>query len=111
MLNRLKATVQKAQQALTGKASVPPDFRTLTVPSYVQARVDNGGLVLVNIRKGLIFQANPMGARIWQGLAAREGPATLNELATEYHLSREQVVSNTAQFVSDLVKHGLLICQ
>jgi hypothetical protein len=111
MLNRLMATVQRTRQAFTPRVNVPHNMQTLSVPSHVQTQIDKDGLVLVNIRRGLIFRTNSIGARIWQGLAAREGACILNALATEYQLSPDQVESGTAQFVSDLLKYGLLTRQ
>lgn len=66
-------------------------------------------LLMLNIRAGLYHNMNPMGARIWAILAA---PTTLGEvvdqLVSEFEVTREDCTEQVEQFVAKLRGKGLL---
>jgi hypothetical protein len=66
-------------------------------------------LLMLNIKAGLYHNLNPMGARIWELLAV---PTTLGEmvdqLVSEFAVSREDCAQQVGFFVEELRGKGLL---
>ena len=69
----------------------------------------HGEGVLLNLRSGVYFGLDPVGARIWQLL---EKPAVLSgileSLLTEYDVAREQCVQDLLALVAEMEQQGLV---
>lgn len=77
--------------------------------STVRASITADGLVLLDTERGLVFAANPIGARIWQLLADGVPSDTIAErLATEYEVAIDTAAHDVRAFVASLVGRGLL---
>jgi hypothetical protein len=75
----------------------------------VRATTSGDGLVLLDIRGGLMFAANPIGARIWQLLEARRTSAEIaGQLASDYAIPIKTAERDVRSFVADLLTRGLL---
>jgi hypothetical protein len=103
MLDRLKQTLNRERD-------VNYSFESLIVPFHVQSMADATGLVLLNVRSGLVFRANLTGARLWQAVTGAVEPgAAMEQLAGQYQISRERIASDADNFVAELLKYGLLV--
>ena len=69
----------------------------------------HGEGVLLNLKTGVYFGLDPVGARIWQLL---EKPAVLSEilesLLTEYDVAREQCAQDLLALVAEMEQRGLV---
>jgi hypothetical protein len=76
----------------------------------VRETINQDGAVLLDIKQGVCFSMNPVGARIWEKLK-RECP--LDEIASsleqEFHVSRAQIEADIADFVSELRQRKLIL--
>ena len=77
----------------------------------VASRILDDGAVVINYQTGYYFSLNQSGTLIWEWLGQRA--MTLDELsaslAKEFELQKEDVTSQVANLLNDLVKEGLLI--
>jgi hypothetical protein len=79
------------------------------VPENVNAHLNNEGVVLLHAGKGLVFTANRMGARIWQGISRRQTVESIAaQIGEEYGLSRSRVLEESQAFVAALRAQGLV---
>jgi hypothetical protein len=76
----------------------------------VRASTSSDGLILLDVRRGLVLAANPIGARIWRLL---EQHCTRHEiaeqLAAEYGVPPERARRDVATFAADLLARGLVV--
>lgn len=85
------------------------DDRIFRISPVVRASSTPDGLVLLDVRGGLLLSANDVGGRIWQMLAARETPCGIARcLAEEYGIAVEQAREDVAVFVDSLVTRRLI---
>lgn len=77
---------------------------------HVRATVTPDGLVLLDIDRGKIYTANPVAARIWQGLFVDKWkPAEVAEsIAREFDTKTEQVGEDMRYFLAVLEESGLV---
>jgi len=67
------------------------------------------GVVLLHIRKGMIFKSNHIGAAIWKGLAAGETLESIaSTLSRDYAVAREQALEDARSFVAELEARALV---
>jgi hypothetical protein len=75
----------------------------------VSAQLD-GEAVVLNLRDGVYFGLNPVGARIWSLL--KESPRSLGELRqailAEYDVDAERCDSDLRSLLASLQQHGLV---
>ncbi len=68
-----------------------------------------GEAAILNLKSGVYFGLDPIGARVWKALLA---PVTLDqlciELAQEYDVQRETLEADLRELIQDLVAHGLV---
>ena len=82
---------------------------SLMIPRDVRASFHENGVVLLHIEKGLVFSSNATGARIVQGLLEGESPhRVVLRMSCEYGIDLVRIERDTAAFVAELRRHGLL---
>jgi coenzyme PQQ synthesis protein D (PqqD) len=75
----------------------------------VRASLSDDGLVLLDVRAGLVLASNPVGARIWQLIErGRTRPEIVQQLVDDYGVPLARAAGDVAAFVSALVARGLL---
>lgn len=76
----------------------------------VRETINQDGAVLLDIKQGICFSMNPVGAKIWEMLK-RECP--LDQIATsleqEFHVPRTQIDTDIADFVAELRQRNLIL--
>jgi hypothetical protein len=72
--------------------------------------VFDGDLVILDLANGEYFALDPVGARMWEGLAARHSrDAIAEKIAQEYDVSVERALSDLSSLVDQLVSRRLLV--
>lgn len=67
-------------------------------------------LVLLDFDRGIYYGLDPIGARMWQLLAAgQSADAAVEVLVAEYDVSREEVTHDLDRLISELREQRLLI--
>ena len=81
------------------------------VPSPdVRASLEANGVVFLNLRSGIVFRSNRIGAAIWRGLGSHmEVTAIASGIGREYSIPEEQAVEDTTAFVGQLEAQGFLV--
>lgn len=76
-------------------------------PDMLSAEI-GGEAVMMSIEKGAYFGLNPVATRIWELI---EQPRTEAELVAvlldEYEVTAEQLASDVATFVADMIERGI----
>ncbi len=80
------------------------------VPSDVKVSgINEDGIVLMDVARDRMFDANITGARILQGLQEGKGvDVIVDELAVECSVPRHVVRSDAERFLASLKEYGLL---
>jgi len=79
------------------------------ISSDARVSLDQNGAVFLNTRRGVVFTANRIGARIWQGLLDRESLESIGaRISRETGASPGQARQDTAEFVTELETQGFL---
>ena len=77
-------------------------------PECVSCAVEDG-IAILDLRSNTYFSLDPVGAAIWDRMAA---PASLDELAsaisTEYQVAPEECRRDIADLLDVMLKHGLI---
>lgn len=78
---------------------------------HVRADVTDDGLVLLDLDKGQIFSANPIAARIWQGIVVDNKPKdeVIEAIAREWGSTSEVVAKDLETFVDKLKRQALVV--
>ena len=81
----------------------------LRVSPSVRGSVSADGLVLLDVRGGLLLAANPIGARIWQ-LVEQEVAAVdiAREIAAAYDVPLDRARTDVDAFLRALADRGLV---
>ena len=75
----------------------------------VRASAHDGGLVLLHIPSGRVFNCNRTGSRIWQGLASGLDPTGISrEISRDYGVEQTVVQAHTCLFVDELERRGFV---
>ena len=86
--------------------TVPQPIR---IPASVRETINQDGAVLLDIKQGLCFSLNPVGAKIWEMLKKE---CTLDGIAIsleqEFQVPRAQLDADIAEFLDSLKKRNLL---
>ena len=103
-IRRCLARLFERTEAVAGSSTDGP-----AVSSEVRSTVEGGNLVLLHMKKGLLFKSNRTGARIWQGLQDRRPLLRIaEELSREFGVPPDVVKRDVDGFIADLESHGLL---
>jgi hypothetical protein len=71
--------------------------------------VAQDGLAVLHTGRGLMFQSNAIGARIWEALAQQKPASRVaEELMQRYGIPAQQAEYDVARFISQLQSAGLL---
>src|SRR5438132_1484924 len=96
-------------------ASTPPwrgqarEHGPIMISSDARVSLDQNGAVFLNTRRGVVFTANRMGARIWQGLLDRESLESIGAgISRETGAAPDQARQDAAEFVTQLESQGFL---
>lgn len=80
----------------------------LVSPECVSCAVENG-IAILDLRSNTYFSLDPVGAAIWDRMAA---PASLDDLAAavsaEYEVAPEVCRGDIADLLEDMLTHGLI---
>jgi Coenzyme PQQ synthesis protein D (PqqD) len=75
--------------------------------THVSAR--NDGLAILQIQSGRVFVCNATGARIWQGVSKGLGADAISrEISLAHHVPPETADRDTALFIGELERNGLV---
>lgn len=71
---------------------------------HVRVNITNDGLVVLDLDKGQIFNANNVAARIWQRLVIenKSQREVVDEISKEWSISPELVAQDVEGFVASL---------
>jgi hypothetical protein len=88
---------------------------TLSIDSVVTAAPEQvscdlaGEAAILNLKSGVYFGLNPIGARIWELIQEPKGAKEIVEaLLQEYDVERERCEADVMQLLQDLSEHGLI---
>ena len=77
----------------------------------VRETINQDGAVLLDIKQGVCFSMNPVGARIWEMLKKEHSLDQIaKSLESEFSVSRSQVEADICEFIEDLVSRNLVRC-
>jgi hypothetical protein len=81
------------------------------VSQNVRASISSDGLVLLDVRGGLVLASNAIGARIWQLVEQQLGCREIaGQLAGHYDVPVERAYRDVIAFVTALEARGL-VCE
>jgi hypothetical protein len=84
----------------------------LRVSTAVRSSISSDGLLLLDLRGGLVLASNPIGARIWHLLEQQCARGDIaRQIADEYGVAIERVERDVATFVETLVSRGLVLVE
>ncbi|HEX8618057.1 MAG TPA: PqqD family protein [Thermoanaerobaculia bacterium] len=67
-------------------------------------------LVLLDYGRGIYYGLDPIGARIWELLAAgATTTAAVETLVDEYEVTHEQLEADVERLISELMERGLVV--
>jgi hypothetical protein len=76
---------------------------------HVRANVSDDGLILMDIRSGQIFSANPIGARIWSGIEQGHSlSAIVQSIISDTGVDAAIVERDATEFVKTLTDRTLI---
>lgn len=81
------------------------------IPSTnVRSTITDEGVVLMDVLRGKIFYANPVGARVWVGIQ-RGLPvnAIVEEISLGFGVSHEQIETDVLEYLGSLKANGLIL--
>ena len=80
----------------------------LVSPECVSCKVEDG-IAILDLRSNTYFSLDPVGAAIWDRMAA---PVSLDDLASaiaaEYEIAPEECRGDIADLLEDMLTHGLI---
>ena len=81
----------------------------LTVPPHVMSRLVGDETVLLDLASGMYFGVDGVAMRIWESIAAGQTlDQTVAAVVVEFEVDKAQAEADVLEFVSELVKRGLL---
>jgi hypothetical protein len=90
----------RCEDAMSDRVRVSPSVR---------GSVSADGLVLLDVRGGLLLAANPIGARIWQLVERDLAPIEIaREIAAVYDVSFDRARADVDAFLRALADRGLV---
>lgn len=80
------------------------------VSPLVRASTTADGLVLLDVRGGLVLASNVVGARIWQLIEDERGTGEIAIcIAAEFGIDRERAARDVGAFVAALSARGIVV--
>jgi coenzyme PQQ synthesis protein D (PqqD) len=100
-----------ARNRLSGnRVNAFPQSTSFRISPAGRASLHAGGAVFLNVEKGVIFKANRIGSRIWQGVQNQESPAEMAaRLSREYAVPENVALEDTARFLAQLEAAGFVV--
>ena len=96
--------VQGMRQALEGRP------HSLVPSPDVRASFEQEGVVFLNLRSGIVFRSNRVGAAIWKGLVNGQDLAGMaSGIGREYGIPADQAARDTDAFVAQIEAQGFLL--
>lgn len=93
----------RTRETRAGSIAVSPDVR---------ASFQDDGVVFLQLRSGVVFRSNRVGAAIWKDLGDRREVAEIAaRIGSEYGIPEEQAARDTTQFLTQLESQGFLVRQ
>lgn len=87
----------------------PSMNRSIQLAQNVRDTINQDGAVLLDIKQGVCFSVNPVGARIWQMLKDR---CPVDQIATtlesEFEVPRSQIETDIRDFLKSLRERKLI---
>lgn len=81
----------------------------LKISASVRIAETQDGAVLLDVKQGLCFNINPVGALIWKQLSEGcEADQICRNLADRFNISTEQACTDVQEFLQDLREKQLL---
>jgi len=81
----------------------------ITLNPDAVASLHDDGLVILHTRKGQMFTANRIGARIWRGIELQLPVEVIaDEIGKEYRIAPATVREHAARFLAELGRHNLI---
>ena len=81
----------------------------LTVPPQVISRLVGDETVLLDLASGMYFGVDGVAMHIWESIAAGQTlDQTVAAVVAEFEVDKAQAEADVLEFVSELVKRGLL---
>jgi Coenzyme PQQ synthesis protein D (PqqD) len=79
------------------------------ISPLVKGSTTDDGLVLLDVRGGLVLASNVVGARIWQLIAEQRGTSEIADcIAAEFTVDRDRATRDVAAFVAALCARGVV---
>ena len=83
--------------------------RLFEVDSHVRSMIDEDGAVLLDLRAGKYYSLNGVAANVWtRAEKGLDKNVILEQLATLYGVSEDQIQTDVDELVSGLEKKGLV---
>lgn len=90
----------------------PATEKTWTISPDVRSTQSEDGAVLLDIRQGLCFSLNVVGAKVWQKLEVSQTGITLPqlvaELAPQFAVAVDQLTTDLEHYLHELEAKGLV---
>lgn len=82
---------------------------SIRIADSVRETINQDGAVLLDIKQGLCFSLNPVGAKIWEMLKSEHSLDQIaNALSQEFQVPRAQIEADIAEFLDGLRKRNLI---
>jgi Coenzyme PQQ synthesis protein D (PqqD) len=82
------------------------------VSPLVKASTTGDGLVLLDVRGGLVLASNVVGARIWQLIEDERATGEIADcIAAEFKVDPDRATRDVAAFVAALRARGVVVAQ
>jgi hypothetical protein len=101
LTKRSRPEPEKIPWREAAKFQISPHQRTSIHPE---------GIVFFHLETGVLFKANRIAARIWEGLVLEHTPgAIVSGISREYSVPEGRVAEDTARFLMQLEAQGFLL--
>jgi hypothetical protein len=82
---------------------------SVTISTEALATPIGESLMILDLRSGVYFELEGVGARIWQFIAEEKTPAQIAHLISdEYHIDEATAAADLADLIGELSASGLL---
>jgi hypothetical protein len=79
------------------------------VSPLIKGSTTDDGLVLLDVRGGLVLASNVVGARIWQLIEEERGTSEIAGcIAAEFNVDRDRATRDVTAFVAALCARGIV---
>jgi Coenzyme PQQ synthesis protein D (PqqD) len=107
-------TGQRVRSITPAEVNMPStDEAVWMISPDVRATHSEDGAVLLDINQGLCYSLNVVGSQIWLTIESSPGirlEGIVDALQTHFQVPREQLRTDTAEYLSNLLQKGLLHC-